>query len=93
MCNNHYARAHKYGLSAMQLDMLARTGACGCCGQPIDCDTMQIDHDHACCPGEIGCGACVRGVLCVGCNVGLGAFGDSPERLERAVLYLARNRV
>lgn len=37
----------------------------------------HVDHDHACCPtkgGAATCGECVRGVLCLGCNVALGHY-------------------
>lgn len=39
-----------------------------------------IDHDHA--TGKI------RGVLCIGCNTGLGSLNDSPDNLRRAAEYL-----
>lgn len=41
---------------------------------------MAIDHNHE--TGE------VRGVLCAGCNFGLGIFKDSPDRLRAALKYL-----
>ncbi len=41
---------------------------------------LQIDHNHE--TGEI------RGLLCRECNLGLGKFRDSPQRLIRAVVYL-----
>lgn len=28
-----------------------------------------VDHNHSCCPGKITCGYCVRGIVCVRCNV------------------------
>lgn len=40
-----------------------------------------IDHDHTCCDGSHSCGACIRGMLCNACNVGLGCI----ERLLRDV--------
>jgi hypothetical protein len=39
-----------------------------------------VDHNHE--TGE------VRGLLCSECNVGLGFLQDSPEVLQRAILYL-----
>jgi hypothetical protein len=50
----------------------------------------QIDHDHGCCPirSSQGCGACVRGLLCSSCNLGLGHFADDPDRLDAAAAYL-----
>ncbi len=41
---------------------------------------LHIDHDHS--DGSF------RGILCHLCNVGLGAFKDSPERLSLAIGYL-----
>jgi hypothetical protein len=49
-----------------------------------------VDHDHACCPGVRSCGRCVRGFLCDGCNLGLGAFQDSPGTMRAAISYLER---
>lgn len=48
----------------------------------------MVDHDHKCCPGVKSCGRCVRGLLCVRCNLGLGGFGDDPDALLQAVKYL-----
>lgn len=30
----------------------------------------------------------IRGLLCWTCNTGLGAFGDNPEIMERAINYI-----
>ena len=49
---------------------------------------LQFDHDHACCPTTPTCGKCVRGLLCSGCNTGLGLFNDDPARLLDAIQYL-----
>ena len=57
----------------------AQQGICLICRKFAD-DGLVIDHDH-----ESGA---VRGLLCTGCNVGLGAFRDDPKRLLAAIIYL-----
>jgi hypothetical protein len=53
----------------------------------------SIDHDHACCPEQgRSCGRCVRGLLCMSCNHGLGSFGDNEDSLRAALLYLEASR-
>lgn len=60
----------------------AQNGRCRACLVAFDDDVygMCVDHDHST--------GIVRGLLCSPCNVGLGMFGDDPERLERAARYL-----
>lgn len=43
---------------------------------------LSLDHDHI--TGDI------RGLLCRGCNTGLGQLGDTIEDLKRALAYLER---
>lgn len=38
------------------------------------------DHDRHCCPGEVSCGECVRGLLCTPCNTRVGVL-ESPMLL------------
>lgn len=66
--------------------MLAK--GCGICGAATmkNGNSLHVDHDHACCPGERSCGACIRGVLCYVDNVHFERFLDSP----RVVAYLER---
>lgn len=51
---------------------------CQICGKSTR--YLVIDHDHAT--------GLMRGVLCMGCNSGLGMFKESPERLREAATYL-----
>lgn len=75
-----------HGVSKSAL-VAAQNGLCAICGkQPA----IQVDHDHAHCPGRLGCPVCVRGVLCFACNRGLGSFHDSIDTLRRAIEYLIR---
>jgi hypothetical protein len=60
-------------------------GCCAICGtEPADPYSLHVDHDHR--TGE------VRGLLCVGCNSGLGKLGDTEEGLLRALDYLRKKR-
>lgn len=52
-------------------------GACSICSAVV---ALDIDHNHS--TKEI------RGLLCRPCNLGLGMFQDSVQRLEAAIQYL-----
>lgn len=56
---------------------------CAICNQDID-DVAHLDHDHNTNK--------VRGMLCRGCNHGLGNFKDSIESLQSAIVYLTNNK-
>lgn len=73
----------KYGIDVHELDELIKDqrGLCALCREQ---DAQQVDHDHA--SGHI------RGVLCGGCNAGLGQFMEDPEIIRRAIDYLKRHR-
>ena len=66
-----------------------QSNRCAICGSPFDdVTTPHIDHDHTCCPQNNACPACIRGLLCHHCNMGLGRFRDNPELLTIAAAYL-----
>lgn len=48
-----------------------------------------VDHDHSCCkePAK-SCGKCIRGILCKGCNIGLGHMRDDVSLLLNMINYL-----
>lgn len=52
---------------------------CEICGST---DRMCIDHNHS--TGK------PRGVLCEGCNQGIGNFGESADKMLKAIVYLKR---
>ena len=82
----------KYGITPDDFDAMveAQGGRCAVCGctEPGGRGTWHIDHDHACCPGQVTCGRCLRGLLCSNCNTGLGFFKDNPFVLRSAARYL-----
>lgn len=59
-------------------------GSCKICGRKGTGQRgkkhLHVDHCHRT--------KKVRGLLCHGCNTGLGAFKDDPERLRKAAAYL-----
>lgn len=74
-----YHLKRRYGMSESEVDALidAQAGVCAVCrSRPA----RHVDHDHM--TGR------VRGVLCSGCNQGLGNFRDDAASLRRAIDYL-----
>lgn len=84
----------KHGLTLQQYEemLAAQGGGCAICGSTNAGGRwglrFHVDHDHGCCPDRKSCDKCRRALLCSPCNVGLGAFADSPDRLMAAAAYL-----
>lgn len=57
-------------------------GVCKICLQPQDGLTKNLAVDHCHKTGMI------RGLLCKDCNIGLGAYKDNKQLLEKAIAYL-----
>jgi len=74
-----------YGIDEVEYRKMldAQGGTCAICKSPDPGwkhEWFHIDHCHK--TGK------VRGLLCNGCNPGLGSFGDDPSRLRLAAEYL-----
>ena len=85
----HKVQIAKIGCTPEQYDVLYKeqNGRCAVCGKEYGHITrrgvrakLAVDHDHG--SGEI------RGLLCTGCNRGLGYLGE--DNLKKAVEYLER---
>lgn len=75
----------RFGLTTEEYDRIlaSQNGTCAICAEPNSIDRrLAVDHNH-----ETGV---VRGILCHACNLGLGFFRDSPERMHSAIEYLKR---
>lgn len=76
-----------------QAMLQAQNGVCAICKQPErvkrspdhsrPVNALAVDHDHKT--------NLVRGLLCHQCNIGIGNFQDSADRLELAAIYLRRS--
>lgn len=80
------SRNHKYGISKENLlNMLEKQeGKCAICKQPPKNRALHVDHCHAT--------EKVRGLLCHGCNTGIGLFRDNPLLLQHAINYLGASK-
>jgi hypothetical protein len=76
-----------YSMTPDQYDalLLAQDGRCAICSRETGERLLHVDHDHVCCPGQRSCGACVRGLLCGGCNRLLGWFEKKRDAIESYV--------
>lgn len=74
----------KYGIDTVEYDRMyaCQGGLCAIC--QTEYQLLHVDHDH-----QTGM---VRGLLCNGCNTGIGHLGDSPETLRAAADYLAARK-
>lgn len=76
----------KFGITKSEFEQLLakQNNCCAICGNTeINGKLLSIDHNHV--TGK------VRGLLCSGCNVGLGMFKENMHFLSKAVKYLTLN--
>lgn len=78
-----YHLRRRFGIEPADVERMieAQGGLCAVCRKN---PPTQVDHDH-----ETGL---VRGILCDGCNGGLGHFRDDPNLIRRAIAYVRRHR-
>lgn len=76
----------KYGIEFADYDVMlqVQAGRCIVCDREFGKRKPHVDHCHST--------GMVRGLLCYTCNVGLGSFGDDPDRLRSAALYIESHR-
>jgi hypothetical protein len=80
-------RVKKYGITVDEFMKLceAHNGKCAICGvEPKTKRGLHIDHCH-----DTGV---IRGLLCNGCNTGIGLLQESPEIMTKAIEYLLRSK-
>lgn len=81
------SRLRGYGLTPESFDALVSLQAnkCALCETPFESRReIHVDHDHS--------NDKVRGLLCIVCNHALGALGDDPVGIEKALRYTQRTR-
>lgn len=80
-----------YGITRDDFEAIldAQEGLCALCGDDPGTESLHIDHDHSCCPGNRSCGVCVRSLICGTCNRGLGMFRDDRDLLLNAAAYVS----
>ncbi len=78
----------KFGIENLPELIKSRGGRCDSCGRIPTGENrnrvLHVDHDHV--TGKF------RGMLCRGCNLGVGFLADDPVRCELAAAYLRRSR-
>lgn len=78
----------KYGISILDYNRIlaAQGGGCAICeSRTSGKRKLSVDHSHD--------SAIIRGILCSGCNTGLGGFKDSKENLLAAIKYLEKSEI
>jgi len=74
LLNQKHVLMYRYKLTpeSYQAMFIAQGSCCKLCGRKTK--RYVVYHDHTCCnaASRRTCGKCVRGILCVPCNAGLG---------------------
>jgi hypothetical protein len=86
----HFYKMSVDDYEALLSDQGGRCAICGTDDPGRNRVSFCVDHDHACCPGNVSCGKCIRGLLCDSCNRMLGTAKDNPKILLSAVSYLEK---
>lgn len=81
--DSHLVRTYGITLDEYEARVQGQGGMCACCGRGLGIKPV-VDHDH-----ETGK---VRGIVCYGCNTGLGKIGDNPDGAHRAEMYMWQTR-
>jgi hypothetical protein len=89
LCKRHLRMANAYGLDAEELVALLAATACASCGREWGKQPRPPGRDRPRPRHRKG----PRGVVCGACNIGIGHFGDDPDRLVRAAANLRRVRL
>jgi hypothetical protein len=84
MSTNELYIRRKYNISLQEFNDLLELqgGGCAICGMSEEPDGRRLSIDHCHDTGD------VRGILCNGCNNGIGSFGDKIEPMMKAIEYL-----
>jgi hypothetical protein len=90
---NHLRAKFRMTLEEYEAKLASQGGCCAICaattpgGKWGPSGRLHVDHDHDCCPGTKTCGACIRDLLCNGCNNGTGIV-DKPDLLRKRADYV-----
>jgi hypothetical protein len=76
---------YKYGLTKLDVVqmLIDQKGYCDCCGKDLERNKWAIDHNAVTMRN--------RGLLCYGCNTGIGKLGGKIEGILKAVAYLQKH--
>ena len=89
-CESDRLALRKHGMTKAEKTARAtESGGCAICKRPDPGGKgWMVDHDRSCCPGDVSCPKCRRGILCAWCNNTLGYSFDNPAILRAAAAYL-----
>jgi hypothetical protein len=78
-----YVLFKTYGMTSQDLENLIKKqdNRCGICGKKSS-KPLDIDHSHR--TGK------VRGLLCNGCNSGIGLFDDNIDSIKNAIDWIKK---